>query len=94
MIMEENNRLSEINPLALNVEPPKEKEEEETKTKFTITLDWDGDEIVSADTDSDIIFDSSYKLLQLSTVLMVIASDLQNKIIEEEKKSKSEDDVG
>ena len=90
--MDENNRISEINPLALNIEPPKE--EEETKTKFTITLDWDGDEIVSADTDSDIVFDSSYKLLQLSTVLMVIASDLQNKIIEEEKKSKSEDDVG
>lgn len=92
MIMDENNRISEINPLALNIEPPKE--EEETKTKFTITMDWDGDEIVSADTDSDIVFDSSYKLLQLSTVLMVIASDLQNKIIEEEKKSKSEDDVG
>ena len=90
--MDENNRISEINPLALNIEPPKE--EEETKTKFTITMDWDGDEIVSADTDSDIVFDSSYKLLQLSTVLMVIASDLQNKIIEEEKKSKSEDDVG
>ena len=92
MIMDENNRISEINPLALNIEPPKEKEE--TKTKFTITMDWNGDEIVSADTDSDIVFDSSYKLLQLSTVLMVIASDLQNKIIEEEKKSKSEDDVG
>ena len=90
--MDENNRISEINPLALNIEPPKE--EEETKTKFTITMDWNGDEIVSADTDSDIVFDSSYKLLQLSTVLMVIASDLQNKIIEEEKKSKSEDDVG
>ena len=90
--MDENNRISEINPLALNIEPPKEKEE--TKTKFTITMDWNGDEIVSADTDSDIVFDSSYKLLQLSTVLMVIASDLQNKIIEEEKKSKSEDDVG